>query len=135
MALKCYAFGVFAVSLAVLLSGCIQESAPLVNLGTISQYVDKQVTAEGCLSFNCPTSVGSSYPKDCMVTLCDEHKKCINNLEFNTSTQPLRSVLDNYYSESFNKCIKIRVTGKVIESTCPTCVTVYKIGVSGVTVA
>jgi len=56
-----------------------------------------------------------------------------DDLIFDNSTQYLKDMLDEHYSESFSKCIKIKVTGDLQAQACPAddpaCVPTYEIKV------
>ncbi|MEM5782983.1 MAG: hypothetical protein QXF15_00965 [Candidatus Aenigmatarchaeota archaeon] len=93
---------------------------------------------EGCLYWACPSLVGAKFPDSCIPKLCDKTKSSCIDLEFDSSTQHLRNTLNNYYSESFSRCVRIKVTGNTIVLSCPpldqACVTTYKFKVTNLTI-
>ncbi len=119
----------------VLFSGCVQEEKfPLINLDSIEQYADKNVTVEGCLKFGCSLK-GYKTREGCWAYICDEGN-CINNLIFDEK-QVYYTLYDDYIDELLHskECIKIKVRGTVIGppkwSDCePPCAFEYRIEVS-----
>ena len=113
---------------------CFIVTAILVSISSTSVFA--QETIEDCLKFSCPTIPGANYPEDCKIYV--EYNGQTYYLVFDNSTQYLRDMLDEYYSESFSKCIKIKVTGDLQAQACsaddPVCVPTYEIKVSNVSI-
>jgi hypothetical protein len=78
--------------------------------------------------------LGAEYPQDCMVTLCDAKRDCLNNLDFDAGTEHFRDELDHYYPLRAFDCVRVQVKGTVMEHSCPGCTTVYSISVADLSV-
>jgi len=108
---------------------CFMIAAILVSISSTTVFA--QETIEDCLKFACPTVYGANYPEDCKIYV--EYNGQTYDLIFDNSTQYLKDMLDEHYSESFSKCIKIKVTGDLQAQACPAddpaCVPTYEIKV------
>lgn len=93
-------------------------SAKVISIEDVADNVGEVVVLEGCLWFNCPTARGTSYPEDCMISICSEQDMCLNNLEFEETAQHWISTLNGYFEESSSSCVGIKIKGAVVESKC-----------------
>ncbi|MEM4714223.1 MAG: hypothetical protein QXQ79_01640 [Candidatus Nanoarchaeia archaeon] len=105
-------FLVLALALIFVIMGLVIMSKTPGNIN-ISKSEVKNKT--GCLYWTCPTIPNAKYPRDCIVLLCDKEKRyesCID-LKFNEQTKKYRENLEQYYEESFDRCVGIEVSGEL----------------------
>jgi uncharacterized protein YbbK (DUF523 family) len=125
---------IFGLISVIIISGCIQEGINISDLKKeIDNYVGKNITVNGKLSFACPSMPGASFPKDCIAEICDNECKNGLDLHFDNSTSGIREMLNKYYEESFQKKMDISVTGLLVKNKCPpndnACIVTYFIQV------
>jgi len=117
----------------------------LISLNSIAVFAEGETTVVDCFKFSCPTIPGSIYPKDCLATVNVYTMRFDNFTQYHptdsiqyNSTQYLRDMLDEYYSSSLSKCVKIEVIGFLFGAACssadPSCVSTQEINVISLSV-